>query len=172
MQANEKMTALLDAAQTIATQSTDVILAHFRSGVEVHNKADASPVTVADRAAESAIRQAISDRFPGHGIMGEEHGAANLDREYVWVVDPIDGTKSFISGVPLFGTLVGVLRHGRPVAGVIHMPGLREIFAGAPGLGSWFNGAPIHWLTGPFRRSHGTTPPMYPSILNRRHGFA
>lgn len=148
MQTNEKMTALLDAAQAIATQSTEVILEHFRSGVEVHNKADASPVTVADRAAESAIRQAISDRFPDHGIMGEEHGAANLDREYVWVVDPIDGTKSFISGVPLFGTLVGVLRHGRPVAGVIHMPGLRETFAGAPGLGSWFNGAPIHCRTG------------------------
>jgi inositol-phosphate phosphatase / L-galactose 1-phosphate phosphatase / histidinol-phosphatase len=139
---------LLDAAETIAAQSTGLTMQYFRSAVDVHNKADASPVTIADRATEAAIRQAISDRYPDHGIMGEEHGAAGLDREYVWVIDPIDGTKSFISGVPLFGTLIGVLRHGRPVAGVIHMPRLGETFVGAPGRGTRFNGAAVHCRSG------------------------
>lgn len=145
---DEHITGLLDAAAAIAAQSTGLTMKHFRSAVDVHNKADSSPVTAADRATEAAIRQAISDRFPSHGITGEEHGSAGLDREYVWVIDPIDGTKSFISGVPLFGTLIGVLWHGRPVVGVIHMPGLKETFAGSAELGSSFNGAPIRCRTG------------------------
>jgi len=139
---------LLEAAAGIAGQSSARVMAYFRSPVDIHSKADASPVTIADRATEVAIREAIAARFPDHGIMGEEYDAVGVDREYVWVIDPIDGTKSFISGVPMFGTLIGVLHRGRPVAGVIHMPGLSEMFAGAPGFGSRMNGAPIRCRTG------------------------
>jgi len=141
-------TALLRSAAEIAAQSTAWTMKHFRRAVAVESKADASPVTVADRSAEAGIRAAIAERYPQHGIMGEEHGTTGAGREHVWVVDPIDGTKSFIAGVPLFGTLIGVLCRGRPVAGVIHMPGLNETFAGAPGLGSHLNGAPIRCRTG------------------------
>lgn len=140
--------ALLEAAETIAGEATALTMKHFRSALTVHNKEDASPVTAADRDTEAVIRAAIARRYPDHGIMGEEFGPEGADREYVWVIDPIDGTKSFISGVPLFGTLVGVLHRGRPVAGVIHMPGLGETFSGSPGLGSRMNGAPIRCRTG------------------------
>lgn len=139
---------LLTTAETIARQAGAIAMGHFRAALTVHSKADASPVTIADRETETAIRAAIGRRFPEHGIMGEEHGAANVQRDYVWVVDPIDGTKSFISGVPLFGTLVGLLHHGRPVLGVIHMPGLAETFSGARACPSRLNGTPLHCRTG------------------------
>lgn len=145
---NDNTEGLLRAAQDIAAQSTVLTMRHFRSAVAVQDKEDASPVTIADRTTETAIRQAITERFPDHGVMGEEYDAVGIDREYVWVVDPIDGTKSFISGVPLFGTLIGVLRHGRPVVGVIHMPGLNETFAGSQGFGTRMNGTPIHCRRG------------------------
>lgn len=145
---SEDVETLLREAVDIAAGSTATTMEHFRSPVAVHNKADASPVTIADRNTEAAIRAAIAERYPEHGIMGEEYGAASADRDYVWVIDPIDGTKSFISGVPLFGTLIGVLHEGRAVLGVIHMPGLNETFAGARSLGSRMNGAPIRCRTG------------------------
>jgi len=143
-----KADELLQAAQDIAAQSAVLTMKYFRSAVTVQNKPDASPVTVADRATEAAIREAIMERYPEHGIMGEEYSAVGTDREYVWVIDPIDGTKSFISGVPLFGTLIGVLHRGRPMVGVIHMPGLNETFVGSPEPGSRMNGVPIRCRTG------------------------
>jgi inositol-phosphate phosphatase / L-galactose 1-phosphate phosphatase / histidinol-phosphatase len=103
-----------------------------------------TPVTAADRAAELAMRAIIENRFPDHGIIGEEFGSVRENAEFVWVLDPIDGTKSFISGVPLFGTLIALTRMGRPVVGVIDQPISRERWMGATGRQSTLNGAPIH----------------------------
>jgi inositol-phosphate phosphatase/L-galactose 1-phosphate phosphatase/histidinol-phosphatase len=108
----------------------------------VDDKADLSPVTAADRAAEAAMRRLIGARFPGHGIIGEEYGPERAEAEFVWVVDPIDGTKSFISGVPLFGTLIALARHGTPLLGVIDQPVSRERWVGAAGRPTLFNGRP------------------------------
>jgi len=102
-----------------------------------------SPVTIADREAETALRGRIERRFPAHGILGEEHGSLRKDAERVWVLDPIDGTKSFISGVPLFGTLIALVERGVPVLGVIDQPISRERWVGARGRPSTLNGAPI-----------------------------
>nr|WP_272212734.1 inositol monophosphatase family protein [Marinicella sp. W31]MDC2878649.1 hypothetical protein [Marinicella sp. W31] len=109
-------------------------LPRFRTAVHVDNKLHAGfdPVTEGDRAAEVAIRNLITSHFPEHGILGEEHGGTGLDREYVWVIDPIDGTRAFISGVPVWGTLVGLYRAGRAVMGLMDQPFTGERFLRAP----------------------------------------
>ncbi len=109
--------ALCDAA-AIETLKT------FRQPMAVDNKeADGfDPVTVADKAAERAIRKLIKLRYPDHGILGEEYGEENSDAQYCWIIDPIDGTRSFISGLPLWGTLIGLYRDGKPLAGIMHQP--------------------------------------------------
>jgi len=111
--------------------SAAVILPFFgRLDVGVERKADASPVTLADRNAELAMRHWIERHFPHHGIIGEEHGTVRAEAEFVWVLDPIDGTKSFITGVPLFTTLIGLLHEGRPILGSIHQPILKQLMIG------------------------------------------
>ncbi|KAA5605696.1 hypothetical protein F1188_10250 [Roseospira marina] len=139
---------LLEAAEDIAGRVGDIPMRHFRTGLAYDSKTDASPVTRADRETEARLRDIIATRFPDHGIVGEEYGSANTDRDIIWVIDPIDGTKSFISGVPLFGVLVAALHRGRVVAGAIHMPGLGETFSGGAGLGCRFNGRPVHCRKG------------------------
>ncbi|MEO3430465.1 inositol monophosphatase family protein [Pelagibius sp. CAU 1746] len=134
---------LLQAARDVTAAAIAEPLRHYRAGFSVEQKADESPVTIADRETEAALRQAIAARFPDHGILGEEYGSEGLDRKFVWVVDPIDGTKSFISGSPLFGMLTAVLRAGKPVAGIIRMPALGECYGGAAGVGSDRDGTPI-----------------------------
>jgi histidinol phosphatase-like enzyme (inositol monophosphatase family) len=129
-------TALLQAARDVTAEARATPLRHFRQSVTVEQKADESPVTVADRETEAALRRAISERFPDHGIFGEEYGSEGLEHDVVWVIDPIDGTKSFISGSPLFGTLVAVLQGGQAVAGIICMPALDECYAGSAETGS------------------------------------
>jgi inositol-phosphate phosphatase/L-galactose 1-phosphate phosphatase/histidinol-phosphatase len=116
---------------------------YFRTPVSVESKADESPVTIADREAEAAMRDLIRRRFPGHGILGEEYGATDLDAEFVWVLDPIDGTKSFITGRPLFGTLIALLHGGVPVLGVIDQSIIGERWLGVTGQASTHNGRPI-----------------------------
>lgn len=135
---------LLKAALEISEAAAAIPLRYFRSGVAVEDKSDESPVTAADRQTEEHIRKAILDRYPSHGIFGEEFDRQPSDGPYNWVVDPIDGTKSFISGQPLFGMLLGVLRDGVPQAGLIRMPALGECFAGARGVDATMNGEPIH----------------------------
>ena len=100
----------LTFANRLADASGAVIRPHFRSGVSVQAKADASPVTVADKAAEEEIRRLLEQTYPDHGILGEEFGTQGADRDWVWVIDPIDGTRSFICGVPAFTTLIALLR--------------------------------------------------------------
>ncbi|HYB54695.1 MAG TPA: histidinol-phosphatase [Alphaproteobacteria bacterium] len=131
----------LRLAERLADESGEIILRYFRSNLAVHDKADLSPVTIADREAETAMRRRIETHFRDHGIIGEEHGAKNPGAPYVWVLDPIDGTKSFITGKPLFGTLIALLHEGRAILGVINHPALGERWTGARGSPTLFNGA-------------------------------
>jgi inositol-phosphate phosphatase / L-galactose 1-phosphate phosphatase / histidinol-phosphatase len=140
---NPSPTELMQAALEISAAAEPISLRYFRSGVTVEDKADESPVTAADRETERTIRAEIERRFPDHAILGEEFGKSDADSQFTWIIDPIDGTRSFICGVPLFGMLLGVLQGGRPVAGVIRMPALGEVFAGSRGSGATMNGAPI-----------------------------
>ena len=119
----------------LATASGDTILPFFRTALAIENKkADGfDPVTAADRAAEQTMRALIRKQFPDHGILGEEYGAEHTDAEYVWVLDPIDGTKSFISGMLAWGTLIGLMRFGEPVFGMMNQPFTRERFFGDGG---------------------------------------
>ncbi|HWI28323.1 MAG TPA: histidinol-phosphatase [Stellaceae bacterium] len=135
--------APLALAETLADAAGAIIRRHFRRTLAVDEKADLTPVTVADRDAEAAMRALIEKCFPAHGIIGEEHGKLRADAEYVWVLDPIDGTKSFISGIPLFGTLIALTRGGRPVLGVIDQPILHERWVGVEGRSTLLNGAPV-----------------------------
>lgn len=133
--------ALLDFATEMAWQAGKITLRYFQSGVAVDQKADESPVTVADRECEAFMRSRIGTAYPGHAIIGEEEGSSGAaDAEYRWVLDPIDGTKSFIRGVPLYGVLIGLLRGDDPVMGVIHLPALNETVYAAEGLGCYWNG--------------------------------
>lgn len=129
-------------ASSLADASRAVIRAYHRSGVAIEAKADESPVTVADREAERILRALIEERFPEHGIAGEEFGKVREDAEFVWSLDPIDGTKAFISGSPRFGTLIGLVRNGSPLLGVIDMPVLDERWIGGAGYMTRLNGAP------------------------------
>ena len=139
----------LALATQLANAAGEAIRPHFRQPLTVDDKPDLSPVTVADRAAEMAMRRLIAARFPAHGIIGEEFGREREDAEFVWVLDPIDGTKSFISGVPLFGTLIALAHHGRPILGIIDQPILRERWIGAAGRPTTFNDAPVRARTCP-----------------------
>jgi myo-inositol-1(or 4)-monophosphatase len=129
------MTAIDFAAfvDELATVSGEIILPFFRTSLVVDNKAGPrgfDPVTAADRAAESAMRTLIDRNFPEHGILGEEYGSDRANAEYVWVLDPIDGTKSFIAGMPAWGTLIALTRFGEPVYGMMHQPFIGERFTG------------------------------------------
>ena len=122
--------ALLATAHALADRAAEVILPHFRKpGVVDHKGGQVfNPVTAADRDAETAIRQIIAERYPDHGVLGEEFGASRTDADYCWVVDPIDGTSAFIIGQPIWGCLIGLLRDGEPVLGLMDQPFTEERF--------------------------------------------
>jgi len=138
------MTEVLDPARladfesfaiALARSAADVILPLFRRENGLEDKGDAKdgafdPVTAADRGAEAAIRSAIAARYPDHGVIGEEYGEDRSDADFVWVLDPIDGTRGFIAGIPLWTTLIALRFRGRPVVGLIAQPYLDEIFVG------------------------------------------
>ena len=127
---NPPFDALLATAHALADRAGAVILPHFRTGFVIDHKGGDlfDPVTAADRAAEMAIRQALSEIYPSHGILGEEYGALRADADYCWVVDPIDGTRAFIVGQPLWGTLIGLKRGDTPVLGLMDQPFVGERF--------------------------------------------
>jgi inositol-phosphate phosphatase / L-galactose 1-phosphate phosphatase / histidinol-phosphatase len=141
------MTNNLDTYVELANRLADVSGAiarrYFRTKVTIDDKADSSPVTIADREAETAMRELIAETFPTHGVIGEEHGSDRADASHVWVLDPIDGTKSFITGRPLFGALIALCREGRPVVGVIDCPALSERWIGAHGQPTLHQGKPV-----------------------------
>lgn len=134
---------LVALANRLADAARPIVARYFRSGVVVDDKTDASPVTIADREAETAMRALLDAHVPAHGVFGEEHGAVRTDADYVWVLDPIDGTKAFITGLPIFGTLIALLHRGVPVLGIIDQPILGERWLGVTGEPSTFNGRPI-----------------------------
>ncbi len=126
----------------LASVSGDIIRPFFRTALGVENKSRSGgfdPVTAADRAAESAMRALIMKSFPEHGVIGEEFDAHQPDAEYIWVLDPIDGTKSFISGMTAWGTLIALTRNGEPIYGVMHQPFIGEHFSG-DGSGARYRG--------------------------------
>ncbi len=134
----------LDLALSAAREAGKLTLGYFlRRSFSTEQKRDGSPVTTADREAEQLLRTAVTAAFPGDGFLGEEFGETPSQSGYRWIVDPIDGTTSFVHGVPLWGTLIGIEHDGRVVAGVISMPGLDESVYGSAGEGAWhvFKGA-------------------------------
>jgi len=137
-----ELSAFVDLAERMADAVRPIATRYFRSGLAIDTKADTSPVTAADRECESTMRNMIEAAHPDHGIYGEEHGKVRLDAEYVWVLDPIDGTKSFVTGRPTFGTLIALLRCGQPVVGVIEMSALGERWVGAEGRSTVFYNGP------------------------------
>ncbi|MDP3524174.1 MAG: histidinol-phosphatase [Hoeflea sp.] len=162
--------AFFDAIADAAASET---LPRFRMSVSVDNKLATGfdPVTEADQEAERAIRRLISERYPDHGILGEEHGDVGLDRDYVWVIDPIDGTRAFISGLPVWGTLVGLYHEGRAVMGMMDQPFTGERFVAQPGSAM----VRRHGKTTPLRTRTGvrleqatmmtTSPSIFPEAL-------
>jgi histidinol-phosphatase len=141
----ENLRSYLDFAIETAWQAGQLTLGHFQTGLRPDFKADESPVTVADREAEQLIRRKIEQRYPTHVIIGEEFGGKELLQQsggasHRWFIDPIDGTRSFVRGVPLYGVLLALEIEGQAVAGVAHFPALGEMIAAASGQGCWWNG--------------------------------
>ncbi|MFO1154157.1 MAG: histidinol-phosphatase [Rhodospirillales bacterium] len=132
--------AFVGLAAAMADTVRPLVLPLFADAVAFQKKADNTPVTAADRAAEAAMRRMIEAAWPDHGILGEEYGPDRSDASYVWVLDPIDGTKSFVTGKPLFGTLIALTRDGVPIVGVIDMPALGERWIGVADRPTTHNG--------------------------------
>lgn len=133
----------LPLARRMADAAAPIVQRYFRADVGFDVKGDTSPVTIADRECEAAMRDLIEAECPGHGVEGEEHGRKDGTEDWVWYLDPIDGTKSFICGVPMFGTLIGLVHAGRPVLGVLDQAITGERWEAAAGGGARLNGAPI-----------------------------
>ena len=131
--------AFIALAQRMADASGEILRRYFRTAVAAEYKPDQSPVTIADRETEKTLRGMIEAVFPEHGIIGEEFGETRKDAEYVWTLDPLDGTAAFITGKPLFGTLIGLLQQGVPVLGIIDHPMTRERWIGGRGLAATCN---------------------------------
>jgi histidinol phosphatase-like enzyme (inositol monophosphatase family) len=138
---------LLALSQEWAKAAGAITLKHFGGIMASETKGDGTPVTVADRAAEALLREHIGQRYPGHGILGEEYGEEHPGAYVRWILDPIDGTKSFVRGVPLYGVLIGIEIGGEPAVGVAHFPALGETVAAAIGEGCYWNGSPARVST-------------------------
>ena len=139
MQNIPSLAELAAFANTLADTARRHTLRYFRQRLEVEHKSDESPVTIADRDTERTLRSLIAERYPSHGVYGEEFANELSDQRLVWVIDPIDGTKSFISGVPTFGTLIALLSDAQPLLGIIDMPALNERWQGYSGEATTFN---------------------------------
>lgn len=129
-------------AHRLADATGAILKRYYRAPLDIVAKPDASPVTAADKEGESAIRAMVAERYPEHGVIGEEFPAEKPDAEYVWVVDPLDGTKSFVTAKPLFATLISLVHGGRAILGVIDHPALGERWIGAAGRPTELNGKP------------------------------
>lgn len=133
----------IDFAHCLADTARPLARHYYRQDIGTEVKGDKSPVTIADRAIEAQLRERIAEKYPDHGIWGEEEGAKDLDADYIWIIDPIDGTKSFMIGKPTFGTLIGLLYKGHPVIGIIDQPISEERWVGVSGRRTELNGLPI-----------------------------
>lgn len=137
---SEPFRNLLEFAVEVAWRAGRVSLAHYQTGIAAQTKPDASPVTEADRASELLVRELIETKFPNDGIVGEEFGEIRAGARRRWIVDPIDGTRTFVHGVPFFGCLLALEEDHEPVVGVMYFPALEETIYGARGEGAWWNG--------------------------------
>lgn len=150
-------------AHRLADAAREAILPHFRSGMTSERKGDSTPVTLADRAAEAAMRAILKEAVPDDAVHGEEYGATTGTSGRTWVLDPIDGTTAFLAGRPIFGTLIALVVEGWPVLGVIDQPVLKERWVGATGQATTLNGQPVR--TRPCRElgdaALATTGPHY-----------
>ena len=154
----------VELAERLANIAAAVTRRYFRGVFAIEDKADETPVTTADREAEAAIRAILSREVPDHGILGEEFEAVRDDAEFAWVIDPIDGTKAFAEGIPVFTTLLALLQSGRPILGLIDQPILGERWVGAAGRPTTLNGSPVQTRAGgqlPKVAVHATTPEMF-----------
>jgi histidinol-phosphatase len=138
----EELIDLRDFAVSLAREAGAITLRHFNSETSVERKIDGSFVTAADREAEAFLRAQIKKRFPADGILGEEEGETPGSSGRRWILDPIDGTYSFVHGVPLYGVLIGVEQDDEPIAGVIYIPALKDMVYAAKGTGCFWNGEP------------------------------
>lgn len=171
--------AFIALAERLAEASGPVVRRYFRTDFDVEAKGDASPVTIADREAEAAMRDLIEQAYPEHGIFGEEHGFVRTDAEVAWVLDPIDGTRAFVTDMPVFGTLIAAMRDGAPILGIIDQPVLGERWIGAAGRPTTFNGAPArthaaarlssarHYATHPDMFDHGDDRAKVDALMAR-----
>lgn len=162
---------LLNAVEEVARRAGDTALAYYGKGVSIESKRDGSPVTIADRAAERVAREWITGQFPGDAILGEEFGGANAERsQRQWIIDPIDGTKSFVRGVPLWGTLISVCEGDTVLAGAAFFPPLGEMLVAAVGEGCWHNGvrARVSSIAAIERATVLTTDERFPGLPERR----
>ena len=154
----------IDMATRLSDTARAIAETYFRRSFDFETKSDASPVTVADREIEAAQRKVIEAAYPNHGISGEEYDDVRLDAEFIWVLDPIDGTKAFLNGIPVFTNLIGLLQDGDPILGVIDQPTLGERWLGATGHGTTLNSAPVQTATSGTLGEitlHATTPEMF-----------
>lgn len=133
--------ARIAPAAELARLTGDIALRHYRTRLDVETKSDGSPVTIADRAAETAAREWVQRYFPADGILGEEFGVERPDAPRRWIIDPIDGTKSFVHGSPMWGSLVALCEGETVLAGAAYFPAVDEMIAAAPGAGCWWNGS-------------------------------
>ena len=158
--------SLADFAQLIADAARGITTRYFRAPQEISSKSDGTPVTVADLEIEQKARLMIADQYPGHGVYGEEEGEDNTDSDWLWVIDPIDGTKSFATGKRTFGFLIALLHERKPVLGIIDMPSLDERWLGITGRPTRYNGQPCRSAQTTSLNDatlNGTTPDMFSS---------
>lgn len=160
---------LTTLATEVAVEAGETTLRYFRTAVDVDLKADESPVTVADREAETVVRRRLERAVPTHSVVGEEFGSVEGTSAYRWWIDPIDGTKAFVRGVPLYGVLIGLEREGEIVVGVANFPALGEIYVAAKDRGCRAMGRPCHVSTvsDPRRALVSTTDPAHWDRLGR-----
>ncbi len=145
---SESLQSYLDFAIETAYLAGRLTLGYYQTALDIDAKSDGSPVTIADRSAEELIRRRIEKRYPTHAIIGEEFGAkTGEEKSHRWIVDPLDGTKSFVRGVPLYAVLIGLEIEGQVEVGAAYYPALNDMLAAASGLGCWWNGRRAHVST-------------------------
>lgn len=166
------MQEFIDLAQLLADQSGDIIRQYYRQPFDVISKSDESPVTIADKSVEERLRAIIEAQRPMDGIIGEEYGIKPAQNQYDWVIDPIDGTKSFVIGRPSFGTLIALCENGIPILGIINQPILNERWMGVKGQPTLFNGKPVKTRVCPelsHARLASTSPSQLPDLWKKLH---
>ena len=156
----------------LADESAKIIKKYFRTSLSVDKKEDETPVTIADKNTELKIRELIQENYPDHGILGEEYEEKNINSEYLWVIDPIDGTRSFIAGHKDFGTLIALLHNNKPIIGVINCPMHKERWVGVQGMKTLLNGEEVKTsnITS-LNKSYVVTSGLYFNNDNLRKGF-